>query len=148
MRGTPPAAKDAIIPQGLHSTGGMKMVYVDGFVAAAPTDGKAAYMAYSAKFWPIFQEFGALAMWECWGDDVPQGEVTSFPMAVKAQEGETVAFSWTVWPDKQTRDAGWQKMMEDPRMADMQDMPFDGKRMIYGGFTPALMKGKMPTGEG
>lgn len=117
------------------------MSYIDGFVAAAPSDGKEAYVAYSEKFWPIFQKFGALAMWDCWGDDVPEGEVTSFPMAVQAGAGETVVFSFTLWPDKATRDAGWAAMMEDPAMAAMGAMPFDGKRMIYGGFTPIVQQG-------
>ena len=70
---------------------------------------------------------------ETWGEDVPDGKVTSFPMAVKLEEGESVVFSWLVWPDKATADSAWQKMMEDPRMKDM-DMPFDGKRMMWGGF--------------
>jgi len=117
------------------------MSYVDGFVAAVPNERKDAYLAHSEMAWPLFQEFGATAMWECWGDDVPDGELTSFAMAVKAEPGETIMFSWTVWPDKATRDAGWGKMMADPRMA---EMPFDGKRMIYGGFAPILCSGQMP----
>jgi uncharacterized protein YbaA (DUF1428 family) len=76
---------------------------------------------------------------ECWGEDVPQGTVTSFPMAVKLKEGETVAFGWIVWPDKDTRNAGMDKMMQDPRMKpDVNPMPFDGQRMIYGGFEQLL----------
>lgn len=124
------------------------MHYIDGFVAAVPRTGKDAYVAYARKFWPIIQEYGAIAMWECWGDDVPEGKVTSFPMAVKATAEETVVFSWTAWPDKATREAGWKKMMDDPRMAEMQEMPFDGKRMIFGGFAPALIEGAMPGGTG
>ena len=82
---------------------------------------------------PIFKEFGALRVVECWGDDVPEGKLTSFPMAVKCEPDETVVFSWVEWPSKQIRDEGMQKTMADPRMASCE-MPFDGKRMIFGGF--------------
>jgi len=83
----------------------------------------------------VFKEYGALKQVECWGDDVPDGEVTSFPMAVKCKSDETVAFSWIVWPSKEIRNEGMKKSMEDPRLApDKNPMPFDGKRMIYGGF--------------
>jgi len=115
------------------------MSYIDGFVAAVPTANRAVYKAHAENAWPIFARLGAQGMWECWGDDVPAGEVTSFPMAVQAKEDETVVFSWTVWPDKATRDAAWQKMMSDPEIgAAMGEMPFDGKRMIYGGFEPIV----------
>jgi uncharacterized protein YbaA (DUF1428 family) len=86
---------------------------------------------------PIFKELGALAVVETWGDDIPDGKVTDFKMAVKAEANENVVFSWIIWPDKATRDEGQKKMMEDPRFADMA-MPFDGKRMIYGGFVTLL----------
>lgn len=110
-------------------------MYVDGFVAAVPTANKAAYKAHAEKAGAIFKEFGMQSMVECWGDDVPDGKLTSFPMAVKCEENETVVFSWCIWPDKATRDAGWAKVMEDPRMNPANNpMPFDGKRMIYGGF--------------
>lgn len=121
------------------------MPYVDGFVAAVPTANRDAYSAHVEAAWPLFQSLGAVAMWECWGDDVPEGEQTSFAMAVKAGEDETVVFSWTVWPDKDTREAGWARMMSDPDFAAaMGDMPFDAKRMIYGGFEPIAMLGAMP----
>jgi uncharacterized protein YbaA (DUF1428 family) len=110
------------------------MTYVDGFVLAVPTANKEAYRAHAEKSVPLFKEYGVTKMVECWGDDVPDGEVTSFPMAVKKQDDETVVFSWMHWPDKATRDTGMKKMMEDPRMKEMMDMPFDGKRMIFGGF--------------
>ena len=112
------------------------MAYVDGFVLAVPTDGKDVYKAYSEKAWPLFKGLGATAMWECWGDDVPDGQVTSCPMAVKKEPGETVVFAWIEWPDKATRDAGNKKMQTDPLFAAFaaEQMPFDGKRMIYGGF--------------
>jgi uncharacterized protein YbaA (DUF1428 family) len=75
---------------------------------------------------------------EAWGDDVPDGKVTDYKMAVKAEEGEQVVFSWVEWPDKATRDAGWAKIMEDERMKPPADVPFDGKRMFWGGFEKIL----------
>jgi uncharacterized protein YbaA (DUF1428 family) len=86
----------------------------------------------------LFKEFGAARMVENWGDDVPDGKVNDFKGAVQAEEGEVVVFSWMEYADKATRDAAGQKMMSDERMKDMFDMPFDGKRMIYGGFAPFL----------
>jgi uncharacterized protein YbaA (DUF1428 family) len=82
----------------------------------------------------IFKEHGALRVVELWGDMVPDGEITSFPMAVAAQEGETVVTGWQEWPDKQTCDANMENAMRDPRLAEMGALPFDGTRMIYGGF--------------
>jgi uncharacterized protein YbaA (DUF1428 family) len=111
------------------------MTYVDGFVAAVPTANRDTYKKHAEDAAIIFKEYGALTLVECWGDDVPDGDVTSFPMAVKKTDDETVVFSWVTWPDKATRDAGWGKMMEDERMKpENNPMPFDGKRMIYGGF--------------
>ena len=109
-------------------------MYVDGFVCAVPNANKEAYREHAASAWPMFKQAGATRMVECWGDDVPRGKLTDFYGAVKAAPDEVVVFSWIVWPDKASRDAGNKKMMEDPAMADMADMPFDGKRMIYGGF--------------
>lgn len=120
------------------------MPYIDGFVAPVPVASKDAYKAHAAKAWEIFERLGMQAMWECWGDDIPDGEVTSFRLAVQAKEDETVVFSFSVWPDKATRDAGWQKMMSDPElMAGMGEMPFDGKRMFWGGFQPLAQFGAM-----
>lgn len=111
------------------------MNYVDGFVLAVPTANRAAYQAYAEKFAPIFKEFGALNIVECWGSDVPPGKLTSFPLAVQCKEDETVVFSWITWPSKEKRDAAWVVMMEDPRFSpEVSPMPFDGKRMIFGGF--------------
>lgn len=111
------------------------MTYVDGFVAAVPNDKKADYLKHAEKSAEVFKEFGALKAVECWGDDVPDGELTSFPLAVKCEAGETVVFSWVAWPSKAVRDEAWQKVMEDPRMQpEHNPMPFDGKRLIYGGF--------------
>ena len=113
------------------------MSYIDGFVAAVPAANKDAYIAHAREALTIFKELGVLRMVEGWGDDVPDGKLTDFRRAVKAEEGEVVIFSWLEWPSKEVRDAGHQAMMADPRMRDMK-MPFDGKRMIFGGFRPVL----------
>lgn len=111
------------------------MSYVDGYVAAVPTKNKDKYIEHAKISAIVFKDHGALKITEAWGDDVPDGEVTSFPLAVKCKEDETVVFSSVVWPSKEVRDAGWQAIMEDPRMhPDQNPMPFDGKRLIYGGF--------------
>jgi uncharacterized protein YbaA (DUF1428 family) len=96
------------------------MNYVDGFVAAVPAANQEAYLAHAREALPMFKEFGVLRMVECWGDDVPDGKVTDFRGAVKAEEGEVVIFSWLEWPSKEVRDAGMKRMMEDPRMGDMR----------------------------
>jgi len=89
----------------------------------------------------VFKEKGALKVVECWGDDVPGGQVTSLPMAVKCKPDETVVFSWIIWPSREIRDAGMKALMSDPRMQpDKNPMPFDGKRMIFGGFVPIVEK--------
>ena len=111
------------------------MTYVDAFVAAVPTDNKKAYLDHAELAAVVFKELGALQVVECWGDDVPTGEVTDFYGAVKAKEDETIVFSWITWPDKSTRDTAMPKVMEDPRLQDGDAaMPFDGSRMIFGGF--------------
>lgn len=112
------------------------MTYVDGFVAAVPTKNKEAYRKHAEEAADIFKKHGALAVIECWGDDVPEGEVTSFPMAVKKQDDETVCFSWILWPSKEARETGNPKVFEEMQSAgaNMSEMPFDGKRMIFGGF--------------
>ena len=111
------------------------MSYVDGFVIAVPPANREIFRQHADMAAAIFIENGALSLAECWGDDVPDGKVTSFPMAVKLKEDETVVFSWIVWPDKATRDAGMAKLMTDPRVQpDVNPMPFDGQRMIFGGF--------------
>ncbi len=111
------------------------MTYIDGFVAAVPNANKAKFIEHAKKFSSLFKEYGALKQVECWGDEVPDGKLTSFPLAVKKQPDETVVFSWIIWPSKQAREMAWAKMMEDPRMKpDNMTMPFDGKRIIFGGF--------------
>ncbi len=108
------------------------MFYVDGFVIAVPTANREKYLAQAQAAAPVFKEHGALSVVECWGDDVPEGKLTSFPLAVKRQPDETVVFSWITWPSKAVRDEGMRRFMADPRMP--KEMPFDGQRMIFGGF--------------
>jgi uncharacterized protein YbaA (DUF1428 family) len=109
--------------------------YIDGFVASVPSGGKDEYLAHCQACAPIFIEHGALRVTDGWGDDVPHGKLTDFHMAVKAEAEETVVFGWIEWPSKAARDDGMAKFMADPRAADGAiPMPFDGKRMIYGGF--------------
>lgn len=120
------------------------MSYIDGFVIAVPTANKERFREHAAMADPYFLEMGATRVLECWGDDVPAGTQTDFRRAVQATDEETVVFSWIEWPDKATRDAAMAKMMDpaqiDPRMDPAKNpMPFDGKRMIYGGFAPLLM---------
>lgn len=111
------------------------MAYVDGFVAAVPTGNRELYIKHAEKAAAVFKDYGALRIVECWGDDVPDGKLTSFPLAVKREPDETVVFSWITWPSRAVRDEQWKKLMADPRMQPAANpMPFDGKRLIYGGF--------------
>lgn len=111
------------------------MAYIDGYLIPVPDKNRDAYIALAEKAAAVFKEHGALDVVEAWGDDVPEGKLTSFPMAVKREEGETVVFSWIKWPSRAARDEGMKKAMEDPRMQpNMDAMPFDTKRMIFGGF--------------
>ena len=111
------------------------MTYVDGFVAAVPTANREAYRKHAEAAAVVFKEHGALKLVECWGDDVPEGKLTSFPLAVQRKDDETVVFSWIIWPSRQVRDEAMPKVMADPRLKpDTNPMPFDGKRLIYGGF--------------
>jgi len=115
------------------------MGYADGYLAAVPQGNKEAYREMASKVAKVFKEYGATRIVEAWGDDVPDGKITDFRGAVQATEGEIVVFSWVEWPSKQARDEAWPKIMEDERMKpDHENMPFDGKRMIYGGFAPIL----------
>jgi uncharacterized protein YbaA (DUF1428 family) len=110
------------------------MTYVDGFVVPVPEDKKEAYLEMATTAAPIFIEHGALHVVESFGNDLPRGKTTDFFMAVKAEEGENVVFSWIIWPSKEARDAGWAKVMADERMKPPAESPFDGKRMFWGGF--------------
>jgi len=113
------------------------MQYIDGFVAAVPTANRDKYLRHAKEAAEVFKQNGATRVVECWGDDVPTGKTTSFPQAVKLEPNETVAFSWIAWPSRQARDTGMKKAMEDPRLKNTE-MPFDGKRLIYGGFEQIL----------
>jgi uncharacterized protein YbaA (DUF1428 family) len=113
------------------------MSYVDGFIVAVPKEKVEAYKALARKAGAVWKEYGALAYVECLGDDVPYGELTSFPRAVQAKEDESVVFSWIVYRSRQQRDEVVAKVMADPRLKG-EEMPFDGKRMIYGGFEAFL----------
>lgn len=119
------------------------MTYIDGFVIACPKAKQQEFVKHASTTDAMFLEMGALRVVECWADDVPTGTLTDFRMAVKATEDEDVAFSWIEWPDKATRDAAMARLRDpensDPRMDQSNNpMPFDGKRMIYGGFVPVV----------
>jgi uncharacterized protein YbaA (DUF1428 family) len=115
------------------------MAYVEGFVTAVPAANKAAYIKHAADAAPLFKEFGATRVVETWGDNVPDGKVTDFKGAVKANGDEVVVFSWIEYPSKGARDAANERIRSDPRMKEMgASMPFDGKRMIFGGFAPIV----------
>ncbi|WP_260482789.1 DUF1428 domain-containing protein [Sphingomicrobium flavum] len=116
------------------------MTYVTGFVLAVPADNKDAYVDAAGKFWELARDFGALSQVECWEADVKDGNTTDFRRATKAEEGEKIVFSWVTWKDKKTAEAAETKMMEDPRMEAFGTLPFDGKRMIYGGFETVMSK--------
>ena len=118
------------------------MPYIDGFVAAVPTKNKDAYRQHAQRYAPLFKELGATRMVETWENDVPDGKVTDFKRAVQAKPDEAVVFSWIEYPDRATRDAAGEKMSSDARMKEMgSTMPFDGHRMIYGGFAPIVSDG-------
>jgi len=120
------------------------MSYIDGFVLAVATADKQKFIDHANMGDAVFMELGATRILECWGDDVPDGTLTDFRKAVQARDDETVVFSWIEWPDKATRDAAFAKMMDgsDPRMdPEKNPMPFDGKRMIFGGFRPVVELG-------
>lgn len=114
------------------------MSYIDGFVIPVPAGKKEAYRAMATKGATILKECGATRVVECWGDDLPAAKLTGFKLSVQAQGDENVVFSWIEWPSKAARDEGNAKFMKDPRMEEFKDMPFDGKRMFFGGFEPLL----------
>ncbi len=113
------------------------MTYVDNFILAVPTESREAYLRHARMAAAVFHDHGALRVVETWGDDVPEGKLTDFRRAVALAPGETVVVGWIEWPDKAARDAAWPTIMADPRMAG-EAMPFDGKRMIHGGFETLL----------
>ena len=122
------------------------MSYIDGFVIAVPIANKQKFVDHAKQFDALFMELGATRILECWGDDVKPGKLTDFRRAVDAKDDEAVVFSWVEWPDKATRDAAMSKMEDlmktDPRWDPAKNpMPFDGKRLIYGGFAPIVELG-------
>ena len=115
------------------------MSYVDGFLVPLPKKNRASYKKIARYFGKICMELGATSYHECIADDVKPGKLTSFPQAVKLKANEVVMFSWVVYPSKAVRDRVNKQIMKDPRIEEMMDpksMPFDGKRMVYGGFKP------------
>ncbi|MBU6207484.1 MAG: DUF1428 family protein [Alphaproteobacteria bacterium] len=110
------------------------MSYIDGMIVAVPRASKSDYIEFAHKMNALFLEYGATRLVDAWGEDVPHGKQTDFHRAVAATEDETVVFSWIEWPDKATRDAAWGKIMEDPRMKSAEKPPYEGSRLIYGGF--------------
>jgi uncharacterized protein YbaA (DUF1428 family) len=125
---------DSIVDEATSGTVG----YTDGFVVPVQTGKKGAYLEMAEKMAGKFKEEGALRVVEGWGDDVPDGKVTDFKRAVRAQDGENIVYSYVQWPDKVTRDAAWAKMMNDPELQPSGEMPFDGQRMFWGGFQPIV----------
>lgn len=119
------------------------MSYIDGFVIPVPTANKQKFIEHARMADSVFIEHGAIRILECWGDDIPDGKWTDFRKAVQATDDESIVFSWIEWPDKATRDKAMQAMMSGELKDDRLDpeknpMPFDGKRLIYGGFAPIV----------
>ncbi|KAF0115897.1 MAG: hypothetical protein FD150_751 [Rhodobacteraceae bacterium] len=112
------------------------MAYVDGFLIPVPNSRKAEYQAHEEKWWPWFRDRGATSMTVCWADDVKAGKWTDFQRAVALEPEESVVFAWMIWPDKAMRDEAFEGM--DDAAMDMSEMPFDGKRMVFGGFVPIV----------
>lgn len=114
-------------------------MYVQGFIIPVKEDNKEAYRKMAEDFWPIARDYGAVAQVECWEEDVKDGQYTDFRRAVAAEPGEKIVFSWVLWPDRATADTSQEKLMADERMKDFgSEMPFDGKRMVIGGFSPIV----------
>src|SRR5690606_25376825 len=118
-------------------------MYIQGFVVPVKEDDKDAYRDVAEKFWPIVHDYGATEHVEAWEADISDGKQTDFRRAVAHEPGEKVVFAWVAWPDKATADTGHEKMMSDPRMEQFgPEMPFDGKRMVFGGFEPIVEEGR------
>ncbi len=118
------------------------MAYVQGFLLAVPEENKEKYKIMAEEALEMFKRLGCIGFQENWGLDVPDGKVTSFPMAVKLEEGEVCLFSWIIWPDKATADEAHKKMVEEMDGQEMPEMPFDGMRMMWGGFEPLVAWGE------
>lgn len=119
------------------------MSYYTGSIAAVATARKQQYIDHAAALWPLFRSYGATGMVETWGEDVPRGKVTDFRRAVEATDDEAIVFSWIAWPDKAAADAAWQKMEQDAAMRALGELPFDGSRMIHGGFEAVFEQGEL-----
>lgn len=117
-------------------------MYVSGFVTPVPADKQESYRKHAEAAAVILREYGVIEIAECWEVDVPDGKTTDFRRAVQIEDGEKVVFSWMVWPDKATADASFAKMMEDDRFEALGEMPFDGRRMVFGGFDPIFTMGR------
>ncbi len=117
-------------------------MYVNGYLIPVPKNKKEEYRALAEKAAAFFKEYGVTEILENWEVNVPDGKVTDFRKAVQATADEAIVFSWMIWPDKATADAAEKKMMDDPRFEAMGPMPFDGKRMIWGGFSPIFSLGR------
>ena len=124
---------DAIVEEGSEQG-----AYTDGFVVPVPEGNREAYRELASKMAKVFRQHGATRVIEAFSDDVPKGEVTDFYRAVKAEGDEKVVFSFIEWPDKETRDQAWQKVMADETLKPEGDMPFNGQRMFWGGFEPIV----------
>lgn len=117
------------------------MSYVDGFLIPVPKENRAAYKKMAETAAEVFKEYGALQVVECWGDDLPEGdEGASFRNSARGKLSDGVVFSWVMWPSKEARDEANEKIMEDPRMQPTEDMPFDGAKLVYGGFQVLVEK--------
>lgn len=123
------------------------MTYIDGFVAAVPAANKEGYRQHADGAARLFREFGTVRLVETWGDDVPDGKLTDFKGAVAARDDEVVVFGWFEYPSRELRDQAHERMSSDPRMEGLGEMPFDGKRMIFGGFKPLLDTGNGSRGR-
>ncbi|NHF73529.1 DUF1428 domain-containing protein [Paracoccus xiamenensis] len=119
------------------------MTYFTGMIAAVPTANKQAYTDHARAAWPLFQKYGAIRTVETWGVDTPKGKVTDFQGVVRAKDDETIVFTWIEWPDRAAADKAWEGMQNDPDMAAMGEMPFDGARMVFGGFEPLMAEGQI-----
>jgi uncharacterized protein YbaA (DUF1428 family) len=128
---------EPIVTNGSFSDGD----YVQGFIVPVPNDRREDYRKMAHDAWSMFERYGARGVVEAWGDDVPRGQRTDFYRAVKAEEGENIVFSTMAWPSRAVCDAAAERMMNDPDMKMPDDMPFDGMRMVYGGFEPVLVLG-------
>ncbi len=114
------------------------MSYIDGILVPVPNDARESYTTWTQKMSPLFLEYGATRVFDGWGDDIQAGKINDLRTAVIATPEENVVFGWIEWPSKAVRDGAWEKIMADPRMNEGDAPPFDGKRMIFGGFAPVI----------